>query len=342
MMSGTAGTVTHFKGKEKQSQKRERFKCNEWRCDKSFSRQDSLEIHKRMHDGNGDYLCLICKETFPAYCMLICHQEKEHTNCSVCDRKFTAASALVLHEIAHTGEKPYTCNVCQEHFATLSAVIKHEAKMHTTADQDKPYYCVACGKRFGAKRNLQRHKKTCSIYPFSILHKYLFEYESEEENGLDTEGAEQCYDSSVDETETANETGEQINPGGTGQQSNIVIENVNYSDAGHGNVNDGVDSKTNGQLNKSELCMTDNAHGSNEDAVERTDQFLGNTILYCDDVKEEAEEYESDCSQDSDANAMEGEAAASQTSYIDCGKFIKVELLEEVDDEILSQPLIFD
>ena len=158
------------------------------------------------------------------------------------------------------------------------------------------------------------------------------------------EGAEQCYDSSIDETDTANERSQQINPVCTEEESNSNDENLNNSVAGNGDVNaeEGVDAPCNKQLSESEASTNGNAHGSNEDALERMDHFLGNTILYCDDVKEEAEEYESDNSDNDIEEGDDGCAAVSQKSYIDCGEFIKVELLEEVDDEILSQPLLFD
>lgn len=42
---------------------------------------------------------------------------KQHM-CNTCNKNFSSASALQIHERTHTGEKPFACNICGRAFTT--------------------------------------------------------------------------------------------------------------------------------------------------------------------------------------------------------------------------------
>lgn len=105
--------------------------------------------------------------------------------CKECDKSFQYASALKLHTVSHTSEKPYICDHCQSSFTQKSHLTRHllihkenaktfecsECKMsfcqrfylqahmrgHSGA---KPYTCKECSKSFSQKSHLNTHAKS--------------------------------------------------------------------------------------------------------------------------------------------------------------------------------------
>ena len=51
---------------------------------------------------------------------------------------------IKVHEMDHTGEKPYTCNLCDAKFKVPSCLKRH-LKIHSG---EKPFECKTCGLRF--------------------------------------------------------------------------------------------------------------------------------------------------------------------------------------------------
>lgn len=93
-------------------------------------------------------------------------QEKDNKvrnfRCKLCDRSFTLASTLTLHNRrTHLGIKPYECSVCKWSFAQSSDLIKHMRK-HTG---ERPYTCTYCGLGFTQNRNLKNHMKMHTEQP---------------------------------------------------------------------------------------------------------------------------------------------------------------------------------
>lgn len=105
--------------------------------------------------------------------------------CKECDKSFQYASALKLHTLSHTSEKPYICDRCPSGFTQKSHLTRHllihkenaktfecsECKMsfrqrfylqvhmrgHSGA---KPYTCKECSKSFSQKSHLNTHAKS--------------------------------------------------------------------------------------------------------------------------------------------------------------------------------------
>ena len=62
--------------------------------------------HKRIHTGEKQFECKICKKAFSFF------------------------NSLKVHERSHTGEKPFKCKICNETFS-YSHVLKNHEKIHT-------------------------------------------------------------------------------------------------------------------------------------------------------------------------------------------------------------------
>ncbi|XP_026574953.1 zinc finger and SCAN domain-containing protein 2-like, partial [Pseudonaja textilis] len=85
------------------------YQCPE--CEKSFQRNEYLEIHLRTHSGEKPYTCLECGKSFSQRGNLSRHRrihsgEKPY-KCMECGKSFNMRESLHRHQRIHTGEKPY-------------------------------------------------------------------------------------------------------------------------------------------------------------------------------------------------------------------------------------------
>lgn len=132
-----------------------RFICHT--CDRSFSQKISLASHMQTHKSN---FCGDCKKSFPHQDELNAHTcdrlfafNVDSRVCRLCGKRFANPSALKIHSVVHTGEKPYSCNVCGKSF-TQKGNLKSHQRIHTG---EKPHHCVKCGKSFSQKISLKQH-----------------------------------------------------------------------------------------------------------------------------------------------------------------------------------------
>ena len=79
--------------------------------------------------------------------------EKPH-QCYICCKRFSDASTLKKHLLAHSGKKSHQCNICGKTF-TLSGHLKQHLLKHSG---EKPHQCPICSKCFTRSSNLTRHQ----------------------------------------------------------------------------------------------------------------------------------------------------------------------------------------
>ena len=60
-----------------------------------------------------------------------------------------------MHEMTHTGVKPFTCAKCDKAFACRSDLKKHEI----TYTGDRPFACSKCDESFAESSTFQKHER---------------------------------------------------------------------------------------------------------------------------------------------------------------------------------------
>ncbi|XP_030769070.1 zinc finger and SCAN domain-containing protein 5A isoform X4 [Rhinopithecus roxellana] len=153
---GPASPVSHPDGQEAKALPP--FACDV--CDKRFTCNSKLVIHKRSHTGERLFQCNLCGKRFMQLISLQFHQ-RTHTGerpytCDVCQKQFTQKSYLKCHKRSHTGEKPFECKDCKKVFTYRGSLKEHQR----THSGEKPYKCSKCPRAFGRLKLLRRHQKT--------------------------------------------------------------------------------------------------------------------------------------------------------------------------------------
>ncbi|XP_072225602.1 uncharacterized protein [Leuresthes tenuis] len=126
-------------------------------CNRTFFHKGTLTHHMKSHKSN---FCNICKQHFPHRKKLNSHTcvppvltRRISKSCELCGKTFANPSALRIHYVVHTGEKPYRCTLCGKGF-TQKGNLKCHLRIHTG---HRPFHCVKCGKTFTQKVNLNHH-----------------------------------------------------------------------------------------------------------------------------------------------------------------------------------------
>lgn len=125
-------------------------------CNRSFFHKGTLTHHMKSHKSN---FCNICKQEFPHgqldthICVPPVASHKVSKSCELCGKVFANPSALRIHYVVHTGEKPYRCSICGKGF-TQKGNLKCHLRIHSG---ERPFQCMWCGKTFTQKVNLNHH-----------------------------------------------------------------------------------------------------------------------------------------------------------------------------------------
>ncbi|XP_041861627.1 gastrula zinc finger protein xFG20-1 isoform X2 [Melanotaenia boesemani] len=126
-------------------------------CNRTFFHKGTLTHHMKSHKSN---FCNICKQHFPHRYKFNSHTcvppvptRRVSNSCELCGKTFANPSALRIHYVVHTGEKPYRCSMCGKGF-TQKGNLKCHLRIHTG---ERPFHCVKCGKNFTQKVNLNHH-----------------------------------------------------------------------------------------------------------------------------------------------------------------------------------------
>jgi uncharacterized Zn-finger protein len=75
--------------------------------------------------------------------------------CLICGEVTQSTEDFKVHLTKHPSSQLYRCALCYKEFHEESVFIRH---METHLEQDeRPFKCSSCDKRFGKKEHLQRH-----------------------------------------------------------------------------------------------------------------------------------------------------------------------------------------
>ena len=117
----------HF-SKHKTSHTTERlFKCP--KCNRTFTRKSNLTVHLDNHSGYRRFECTVCFKRFTKQSALSQHikihsgQNPDKCTYSGCDKSFVTLQQLILHNMDHTGMRPYVCE-CNKRFRAKSLLKK--------------------------------------------------------------------------------------------------------------------------------------------------------------------------------------------------------------------------
>ena len=134
------------------------FACES--CGESFKYKIQLEKHVRTHTGEDPYKCSTCGKSFATKKTLrdhiMTHTGEKNFHCEECGKGFIKAADLTKHKYSrHTKNEdlPFACSYCSKRFPE-----KRHMQEHMLSHSDaKPFVCDTCGKAFARKRNLDRH-----------------------------------------------------------------------------------------------------------------------------------------------------------------------------------------
>ncbi|XP_015270533.1 PREDICTED: zinc finger protein 337-like isoform X2 [Gekko japonicus] len=75
--------------------------------------------------------------------------------CLECGRRFAYRANFLLHQKAHSREKPFKCLWCEKYFCWKAGLVRHQM-VHM---KGRPHKCLECGKCFHWKSLLLRHQE---------------------------------------------------------------------------------------------------------------------------------------------------------------------------------------
>ncbi|XP_054634542.1 zinc finger protein 436 [Dunckerocampus dactyliophorus] len=125
----------------------------------TFTQACPLNVHQKIHSGQGIQLCSRCGKGFPTFFDLKTHRCGQAGNkpycCAICGNEFSRLWNLKLHQRIHTQEKPHQCATCHKSF-TRADILKVHQRTHTG---ERPYCCTVCSLSFKRLDHLKSHQR---------------------------------------------------------------------------------------------------------------------------------------------------------------------------------------
>ena len=128
-------------------------------CNKSFSRKDRLEEHKKSkHLKIKPYQCDQCKFASTNAFKLGNHKRSIHgyVKCEMCNETFETNELRLDHETQVHGQKE-TCQICSEVCLTMRHLSKHTADKHCPLTMEGKLVCFYCKIEFKESRIISLH-----------------------------------------------------------------------------------------------------------------------------------------------------------------------------------------
>ena len=108
------------------------YPCSQ--CTMVLDTERKLTFHHNIaHSTDKDFECKHCGKRF-GYVSRAREHELTHENaqfqCRFCPKKLKTEKYLKLHEMYHTGEKPFKCSMCENEFVSKNRLLQHKVGAH--------------------------------------------------------------------------------------------------------------------------------------------------------------------------------------------------------------------
>ncbi|XP_066998936.2 zinc finger protein 182 isoform X2 [Anabrus simplex] len=131
-------------------------------CPKSFASKTSVESHLlRTHHVNTDSAlsCSECGKLFMRRSALdvhlLIHSKNKPFMCDICGKTFSQKVSRDIHMSKHTGKYDYKCSLCQKEFPSQAKL-----NAHMYVHCEPRFECELCGRKFIRKDALLIHRRT--------------------------------------------------------------------------------------------------------------------------------------------------------------------------------------
>ena len=137
------------------------FCCN--KCDKSFTRQSSLNQHTLTHIDNNLYQCSKCTKSYTRKSYLkthmMTHTGEDSYQCSKCNKPLSTTFQFQIHMTAYTNEDMYICSQC-DNVNTSNINLEQHMEIDTT---ETLLQCHICDRSFTDSYEYNKHTMTHTV-----------------------------------------------------------------------------------------------------------------------------------------------------------------------------------